>query len=143
MDRNSPAENIVSASLQLAAQKENLPQLVEFVENQARACDCPAAALMKLQIAVDDVANNICSYSGSGYLRLVFESWASPRKIRLVFFDGGVPFDPLRKSLPDVTLSAEARPIGGLGVFLVRKLMDAVSYERRGAENVLTLELGF
>ena len=57
----------------------------------------------------------------------------------LTFIDGGVPFDPLTRKAPDVTLSAEEREIGGLGIFLTRKLMDEVRYRREDGRNILTL----
>ena len=57
----------------------------------------------------------------------------------IVFRDRGIPYDPLRKSDPDITLGAEDRPIGGLGIFMVKKNMDKLEYSRSGGENILTM----
>ena len=62
------------------------------------------------------------------------------RVARIIFEDSGVPYDPLAKEDPDVTLSANERQIGGLGIFMVKKTMDSVSYEYSEGKNILTLE---
>jgi anti-sigma regulatory factor (Ser/Thr protein kinase) len=65
------------------------------------------------------------------------------RLVKVVFKDSGVEFDPLAKSDPDVTLPAKKRAIGGLGIFMTKKLMDSVSYERVNDKNVLTIEKAY
>ena len=64
---------------------------------------------------------------------------ADDSKVAFVIKDSGIPFDPTTKDDVDTTLSADERPIGGLGIFLVRQIMDSINYERVGKQNVLTL----
>ena len=71
-------------------------------------------------------------------MRFAFDE--ETRTVRLTFLDKGMPYNPLEKEDPDVSLSAEDRPIGGLGIFLVKKTMDAMAYEYKFSQNVLTIE---
>ena len=66
-----------------------------------------------------------------------------PNSVSITFIDHGIPYDPLKKADPDVTLSAEERNIGGLGVFLTKKLTDDVRYEYRNGQNILTMTKRF
>ena len=68
------------------------------------------------------------------------ESEMSPKSVTISFIDGGKPFDPTAKPDPDVTLSAEEREIGGLGIFMTKKIMDEVRYEYAGGKNILTMK---
>ena len=65
------------------------------------------------------------------------------RAVSITFIDQGIPYDPLKNEDPDITLSAEDRPIGGLGIFMVKKSMDDVSYEYKDNQNRLTIKKGF
>ena len=83
------------------------------------------------------VLAGVCA--GSGPVTVRVEETPDPKAIRITFADSGVPFDPTAKADPDVTLPAEERMVGGLGIFLVKKTMDAMEYERRDGMNVLTI----
>lgn len=91
----------------------------------------------RLHIAVDEVASNLSAYSGASEACLRFVSQGS--EIILTFRDNGIPYDPFAAPFPDTTGSAAERPIGGLGLLLVKRLMNDVHYERRDGQNVLTL----
>lgn len=93
----------------------------------------------RLHIAVDEVASNLSAYSGASEVCLRFVSQRD--EIILTFFDDGIPYDPFAIPLPNTFGSAAERPIGGLGLLLVKRLMNDVHYERRAGRNVLTLFL--
>jgi anti-sigma regulatory factor (Ser/Thr protein kinase) len=87
---------------------------------------------------VDELVANIVDYSNSDYLDI--EIVRDDNSITLRFHDGGIPFNPLKKDPPDISLPMEEREIGGLGIFLVIKKMDVVEYEHTDGENILTIK---
>ena len=87
---------------------------------------------------VDELVANIVDYSNSEYLDV--EIVRDDKSITLRFRDGGIPFNPLKKDPPDISLPMEEREIGGLGIFLVIKKMDVVEYEHTDGENILTVK---
>ena len=96
---------------------------------------------MQIDVAVEEIFVNIANYAyspdtGPATVRLDIRDGIAV----ITFIDSGVPYDPLAKPDPDVTLSAEDRPIGGLGIFLVKKSMDSVSYNYESGKNVLRLK---
>lgn len=96
-------------------------------------------ALGTIRLVVEELVGNIVNYSGSDYLDV--EVNRDKERFTLRFRDKGIPFNPLEKDPPDTTLPMEQRKIGGLGIFLVKKKMDAVEYEYTNGENVLTASL--
>ena len=127
----------------LPAAIEKLPEVTAFVDEQLEACDCSMKAQMQIDLAVDEILTNIASYAyapGTGDMTIRVDVDPETRMATIVFLDSGVPYDPLQKADPDTTLSADERQIGGLGIFLVKKTMDAVSYERRDGRNILTVK---
>ena len=129
--------------LTVDAAVENIPALTEFVEAELDAVDCPMKAKMQLTMAIDEIAANIAQYAyapGTGPVTLRFAFEEETRTVTLTFLDKGMPYNPLEKEDPDVSLSAEDRPIGGLGIYLVKKTMDSVAYEYKFGQNVLTIE---
>lgn len=127
----------------LPAKLESIPILTDAVNEILEEHDCSMKAQMQLDIAIDEIFANIAHYAyapGEGDATVQLEFFGEPLSARLTFIDSGVPFDPLERTEPDVTLSAEERQIGGLGIFLVKKTMDAMRYERRDGQNVLVLE---
>lgn len=130
-------ELIVDASI------DNLRAVTDFVEEQLDSFGCPMKAQMQVDIAVDELFSNIAYYayaSGQGRATIQVELQNEPRAVVIRFIDSGVPYDPLSKADPDTTLSAEERQIGGLGIYMVKKSMDEVCYERRDGENILTIK---
>ena len=100
-------------------------------------------AQMQIDVAIDELFVNIAHYAyapgtGEATVRVGFDEAA--RLVSLTFIDSGVPYNPLEKEDPDVTLSAEERAVGGLGIFMVKKIMDGMAYERIDGRNVLTIQ---
>ena len=127
----------------LEATRENISEVTAFIDEQLEALDCGMKAQTQIDLAIDELFCNIASYAyapGTGSATVRFDYDEARCEAQITFVDGGVPYDPLQKADPDVTLPAEEREIGGLGIFLVKKTMDAISYERRDGCNVLTIK---
>ena len=129
--------------LTVAASIDNVSVVTEFVDAQLEALDCPMKAQMQIDIAIDELFSNIAFYAygdGEGEATVRFEELESPRAVRITFIDSGVPYNPLAAEDPDVTLSAEERKIGGLGVYMVKKSMDAMEYAYKDGRNMLSIQ---
>ena len=129
--------------MDIAATLENLDTVMAFVDQQLEDVGCSMKAQMQIDIAVEEVYVNIAHYAynpevGGVTIRVQIEE--EPLAVILTFIDKGKPYDPLAKEDPDVTLAAEDRQIGGLGIFMVKKSMDNVSYEYSEGRNILTLK---
>lgn len=125
---------------EFAADDAVLEELVALTEGELEKVDCPMKAMVQITIAVEEIFVNIAHYAypeGGGTMTFKIETDISSAK--LTFIDSGVEFDPLSKPDPDVTLSADERPIGGLGIFMVKKSMDDVRYEHVDGKNILTI----
>ena len=131
--------------LTLEATIENLGTVTRFVEEQLEEVDCPVKAQMQICLAIDELFGNIANYAynpETGPATVRVEVTKEPLEVAITFIDEGVPYDPLAKEDPDVTLSAEEREIGGLGIFLVKKSMDEVAYEYKNGRNILRIKKG-
>ena len=126
----------------VAAAVENLEAVTAFVDRCLEEIGCSPRAQMQIDVAVDELFSNIAYYAyppGSGTVTLRVEA-AEPDDVMLTFIDSGVPYDPLSRPDPDTTLSAEERRIGGLGIYMVKKSMDDVSYAYEDGKNVFTIK---
>ncbi len=129
--------------LNVEAKDENLYQVLDFVNEQLEAFDCAPAVKIQLDIAVEEIFVNISHYAYNpevGPATIRAEVTQDPLSVTLTFMDHGIPYDPLAKEDPDITLSAEERAIGGLGIFMVKKSMDQVEYEYKDGQNILTIK---
>lgn len=129
--------------LTIAAKVENIPAVTAFVDERLEALDCPVKAQTQIDIAIDELFGNIAHYAyqpGVGPATVRVEVVQDPLSVVITFIDQGIPYDPLAKADPDVTLSAEEREIGGLGIYMVKKTMDAITYEYKDGQNILTLK---
>ncbi|MBO5169354.1 MAG: ATP-binding protein [Oscillospiraceae bacterium] len=129
--------------LTIAATVENIGTVTEFVNEQLEALDCPMRAQMQIDIAIDELFGNIAHYAynpdvGNATVRV--EVTEEPLAVIITFIDGGVPYDPLKAADPDITLSAEERQIGGLGIYMVKKSMDEITYEYKDGKNILSIK---
>ncbi len=128
--------------LRIDAKIENLEQVLAFLDAELEAIDCPMKEQFELDVAVEEIFVNIASYayeSKVGDALITFEKLEGPDRVVITFTDSGIPYDPLAKEDPDVTLSAEERQIGGLGIYMVKKSMDEMTYEYKDNKNMLTL----
>jgi anti-sigma regulatory factor (Ser/Thr protein kinase) len=124
------------------AKTDNLDEVTAFLDEQLESMGCSMKTQMQLDIAVEEIFVNIASYaydSGTGEAVVRISHETAPERVVITFIDEGVPYDPLKKDDPDVTLSAEERQIGGLGIFMVKKSMDDMKYQWLDGKNVLTL----
>ena len=126
----------------LPAKVESITAVTAFLEQEMEALGCPEKQKMQICVAADEIVTNISMYAyapGTGDFTVNFAFDGEERAAGITFVDEGVPFDPLAKDDPDVTLSAEERQIGGLGIFLVKKTMDGMDYRREDGKNILTI----
>ena len=129
--------------INIAATVENIEVVTDFVNEHLEALDCPMKAQMQIDIAIDELFGNIAHYAynpevGDATVRV--EIVEDPLAVVITFIDKGVPYDPLAKTDPDTTLPAEEREIGGLGIFMVKKSMDDITYEYKDGQNILTIK---
>ena len=128
--------------LTIAALVENIDVVTGFVNEQLEALDCSVKAQTQIDIAIDELFGNIAHYAYNpdvGPATVRVKVTEEPLSVIITFIDGGVPYDPLIAADPDTTLSAEERAIGGLGIFMVKKIMDEIAYRYEGGKNILTI----
>ena len=129
--------------LTIAATVENIETVTDFVNEQLEALDCPRKTQMQIDIAIDELFGNIAHYAYNpdvGEATVCVEVVGEPLAVVITFIDKGVPYDPLAKADPDTTLSAEERDIGGLGIYMVKKSMDDITYEYKDGQNILAIK---
>ena len=124
------------------AKTEALDDVIGFVEQSLEEFECSMKNSMAICVAIEEVFVNVAHYAygeGEGDVSFDISLNEESREVTFVMKDKGIPFDPLQKSDPDITLSAEERSIGGLGIFITKKTMDKVEYTYENGENVLTM----
>ena len=128
-------------SITLPNDIEEVPQLAAFVDEVCEIIGFDMSTTMSINLALEEAVVNVMSYAyQSGTIGSVnVEAVANDSRIKFIISDWGTPFDPTAEKEVDTTLSAEERPIGGLGIHLVRHIMDSINYERIDGKNVLTL----
>lgn len=126
----------------ITATVENIEKVTDFVNEQLEAIGCPMKAQMQIDVAIDELFGNIVHYAynpETGPATVRVEVTEAPVSVIVTFIDHGIPYDPLKKDDPDLTLSADEREIGGLGIFMVKKTMDEITYEYRDGQNILRI----
>lgn len=121
---------------------DNFASVQEFVDGELETAECPMKIQLQIDIAIEEIFVNIARYaytSETGKADVTVEITDTPKTVFITFSDSGRPYNPLEKSDPDITLSAEERQIGGLGIFMVKKSMDEMRYEYLKGRNNLTL----
>ena len=127
--------------LTLMASDETFYTVLNEVRDALKENGWPEDIETQIAIAVEEIYVNIAHYAyggkeGEAKVRIDI----TPKNCRICFADQGIPYNPLEKEDPDLTLSAEDRPIGGLGIFMVKEMMDMVTYEHKDGKNILTIE---
>lgn len=128
--------------LEISAAVESLSDVKRFIERGLNGTGCPLSTLNQIKVAVEEVFVNIARYAyaphtGSAKIRLAVTD--APPTAEITFIDRGIPYNPLDKLDPDLTLSVEERQIGGLGIFLTKMTMDSVTYAYEQQQNILTI----
>ena len=130
-------------TLTVPARIDQLEVVQEFIQQELEKQDCSPKAQIQISIAVEEIFVNIAHYAykpveGDATIRC--EVGGDPLEVTIQFLDHGKPYNPLAKEDPDVTLSAEERGIGDLGIFMVKKSMDSLDYEYHDGKNILTIK---
>lgn len=126
--------------LTVLANTENLEQVLEFVNSFLEENNCPKDVMVDIDIAVEELFVNIAYYAyipetGQATVQIFLEE----KRVTVVFIDGGIPYNPWVIEDPDITLSAEERRIGGLGIYMVKKSMDEVDYRYEDEKNIVII----
>ncbi|MGN0389477.1 MAG: ATP-binding protein [Wujia sp.] len=130
--------------LTVEATLDNLDRVIEFVEDTLGMTSCPMKVCMQFALCVEELFVNVASYAYEGKtgdctVSMKTQHTDTDGTAVFTIVDSGQPFDPLAKEDPDITLSADERQIGGLGIFMVKKSMDNVEYSYENKKNILTL----
>ena len=126
----------------LAAQINHLDEVLDFINAELESNDVPMKTVMQLDVAVEEIFVNIAHYAYApniGDARVTVDIKEEPRCVEITFSDSGKPYNPLLREDPDVTQGVEERQIGGLGIFVVKKTMDQVTYRYENGQNVLSI----
>jgi anti-sigma regulatory factor (Ser/Thr protein kinase) len=128
-------------SITLTNDIQEVAQLAAFVEEVCEKAGMDASTTMQMNLAMEEAVVNVMNYAYPTGEKgdIDIEVLIDDKGLTFVIADSGTPFDPTAEKEADTTLAAEDRPIGGLGIFLVRQLMDSISYERKEGKNRLTL----
>ena len=129
--------------LNIEARTENLGEVLGFVDALLEEHNCRAKPQIQINVAVEEIFVNIAHYAytpNTGSARISVDFEGDPESVVITFSDTGMPYDPLAKEDPDITLSVSERQIGGLGVYMVKKSMDEVFYEHRDGCNIFTIK---
>ena len=134
-------ESRLTESLLLKNDVHEVVKLSDFMKSVAEQLELEPSLGQKLRLAVEEAVVNVMDYAYPIGMEgeIEVQVLSDGKTLKVVIIDSGVPFDPTAKSKADITLSAEDRQIGGLGILLVRELMDSINYEREGGKNILTL----
>ena len=126
----------------VSATPDQIEQVVDFVNEQLAALGCADEVRTDVDVAIDELLGNIVQYAygpEGGMVTVCMDVEDDSQAVVITFVDRGAPFNPLAKEMPDTTsLPARERPIGGLGLFLARELMDGLAYSYQDGQNVLT-----
>ena len=125
----------------IEAKVENLEKVNDFIHSTLSNVEFPKRAVMQLDLVIEEIFVNVASYAypeSTGLVKIQSEVKKNPPSITLTFIDNGIEYNPLVKEDPDLTLSAEDRNVGGLGIYLVKNMVDDISYNYSDGQNILT-----
>ena len=129
--------------LTIDATVQNIEKVTAFVDEQLAQLNCPLKAQMQIDIAIDELFGNIAHYAynpKTGPATVRIDVLQEPLSVVVTFIDNGKAYDPLAREDPDISLTAQEREIGGLGIFMVKKCMDEISYEYKDGQNILCIK---
>lgn len=120
---------------------ESISSITDSIQQLLEQMEVSMAVSSKISICCDEILSNVVYYSEADILEITFEN--SEKGISVTFSDNGKAFNPLEKKDPDITLNAEERQIGGLGIFMVKKMMSSVDYLYENSKNVLKMTMNY
>lgn len=127
--------------LKIDAEIDNLERVQEYVNQALERAGFGLKQIMQISLAVEEIFCNIANYAykpDKGEARIYCEvKKDNPDRMVIEFIDEGTPYNPLDREDPDIKLSLEERQVGGLGIFLTKKLMDSMEYRHEGTKNIL------
>ena len=124
------------------ADDASLDEVLEFVEAELEKAECPLNLITSVCVAIEEVFVNIAHYAyndDDGEVCMSIDFNENSRTFRFVVSDRGIPFDPLKRPDPDVSVPPEDRQIGGLGIFIAKRTMDSIAYSFENGENILVM----
>jgi len=130
-------------AITVPAESAALETVNAFIQEKLESINCPKRAKMQMMLAVEEIFVNISSYAYHpevGQAEVGVDIDGDPPTVTIRFLDQGRPFNPLEKPDADITLSAQEREIGGLGILLVKKIMDQVDYAYENGKNILIIK---
>jgi anti-sigma regulatory factor (Ser/Thr protein kinase) len=129
--------------LTIEAKVENLATVTEFITSSLEEKDCSIKIIMQMELVIEEIFVNVASYAyrpNIGSVTICKEFEESPQAVIITFIDSGIEYNPLEHEDPDINAGIDERSIGGLGIFLVKKNVDEISYERKDGKNILTMK---
>jgi sigma-B regulation protein RsbU (phosphoserine phosphatase) len=136
---------ILDENIVLNNNLKEIRDLNNFIKKVCAALSLDEKMTHNIRLAVEEAVVNVMEYAYPKEIKgdVIVTAKANNMRLKIIITDQGKPFDPTQKEKADVSLTAEERPIGGLGLLLVRELMDSINYEREGNSNVLTLRINY
>ncbi|MBQ7475927.1 MAG: ATP-binding protein [Selenomonadaceae bacterium] len=133
--------------LTIEATVNNLPRVTEFIISSLEELNCKPKILLQMELVIEELFVNVAHYAyrpdvGKCIVQKEIETSPS-RSITMTLIDSGIPYNPLEHEDPDTSLGVEEREIGGLGIFLVKKNVDEISYVYKDGQNILRLKKFF
>lgn len=131
------------STITVPAVTEELDTVLAFIQNELTQIHCPLKIATQITIAIEEIFVNIAHYAYRpevGDATICCQIQTPPFQISIAFLDSGKPYDSLKNDDPDISLPAEDRRIGGLGIFMGKRMMDQVKYEYREGKNILTIQ---
>ena len=129
--------------LDIPAQRENLSEVLNFIDVELEQLGCSMRLQTAIDVAVEEIFVNISSYAYDpevGQATIRVDVLEDPLTIEIGFIDSGTPYDPLAKPDPNMKIPIRERKKGGLGIYMVKKSMDDISYEYKDGKNILTIK---
>lgn len=128
--------------LTIEASVENLATVTEFITSSLEEKDCSLKIIMQMELVIEEIYVNVASYAYRPSIGpvTIYKEFVTPQAIIVTFVDSGMPYNPLEHEDPDINADIEDREVGGLGIFLIKKNVDEISYERRDDQNILTIK---
>lgn len=126
----------------LKSNSENLSSLLLKIEEFLEDKGISTKSILQLELTIEELFINICNYAyeTEGEIKIQYELLENPLMMIMNFIDEGIEFNPLDEEAPDLTLSADEREIGGLGLTIVRNNVDNIDYKYENNQNILTVE---